>query len=80
MQKRKIVKVTYKNGKVDYKVKKSIFPFIWITDSYDYWYGPGICEVVCRHMTLKQAENYMECIRKKEEERKDSKIIEEIDL
>ena len=80
MQKRKIVKVTYKNGKVDYKVKKRIFPFIWITVSYDYWYGPGICEVVCRHMTLKQAENYMECIRKKEEERKDSKIIEENDL
>ena len=80
MQKRKIVKVTYKNGKVDYKVKKRISPFIWITDSYDYWYGPGICEVVCRHMTLKQAENYMECIRKKEEERKDSKIIEENDL
>ena len=80
MQKRKIVKVTYKNGKVDYKVKKIIFPFIWITDSYDYWYGPGVCEVVCRHMTLKQAENYMECIRKKEEERKGSKIIEENDL
>lgn len=80
MQKRKIVKVTYKNGKVDYKVKKRIFPFIWITDSYDYWYGPGICEVVCRHMTLKQVENYMECIRKKEEERKGSKIIEENDL
>ena len=80
MQKRKIVKVTYKNGKVDYKVKKRIFPFIWIRDSYDYWYGPGICEVVCRHMTLKQAENYMECIRKKEEERKGSKIIEENDL
>ena len=52
MQKRKIVKVTYKNGKVDYKVKKRIFPFIWITDSYDYWYGPDVCEVVCRHMTL----------------------------
>ena len=80
MQKRKIVKVTYKNGKVDYKVKKRIFQFIWITDSYDYWYGPGICEVVCRHMTLEQAENYMESIRKKEAERKDSKIIEEIDL
>ena len=80
MQKRKIVKVTYKNGKVDYKVKKRIFPFIWITDSYDYCYGPGICEVACRHMTLKQAENYMECIRKKEEERKGAKIIEEIDL
>lgn len=80
MQKRKIVKVTYKNGKVDYKVKKEIFPFIWITDSYNYWYGPGICTVVCRHMTLKQAENYMECIREKEAERKGSKIIEEIDL
>ena len=25
MQKRKIVKVTYKNGKVDYKVKKENF-------------------------------------------------------
>lgn len=25
MQKRKIVKVTYKNGKVDYKVKREFF-------------------------------------------------------
>ncbi len=80
MQKRKIVKVTYKNGKVDYKIKKKIFPFIWITDSYDYWYGLGICNVICRHMTLKQAEYYMKCIRKKEAEWKDSKIIEETDL
>ena len=80
MLKRKIVKVTYKNGKVDYKVKKKIFPFIWLTDSYPYWYGPGICNVVCKHMTLKQAEGYMESIRKKEAERKGSKIIKEIDL
>lgn len=80
MLKRKIVKVTYKNGKVDYKVKKKIFPFIWITDSFDHWYGPGVCEVVCKHMTLKQAEDHMEWIRKKEAERKGSKIIEKTDL
>lgn len=80
MLKRKIVKVIYKNGQVDYKVKKRILPFIWVTDSFDYWYGPGICTVVCRHMTLKQVEEYMECIRKKEAERKGSKIIEEIVL
>ena len=77
MLKRKIVKVTYKNGKVDYKVKKRVFPFIWITDSFNYWYGPGVCEVVCK---LKQAEDHMEWIRKKEAERKGSKIIEKTDL
>lgn len=80
MLKRKIVKVIHKNGQVDYKVKKKIFPFIWVTDSFDYWYGPGICNVVCRHMTLKQAKDYMECIRKGEADRKGSKVVEEIDL
>lgn len=80
MLKRKIVKAIHKNGQVDYKVKKRIFPFIWVTDSFDYWYGPGICNVVCKHMTLKQAEDYMKCIRKREADRKGSKIIQETDL
>lgn len=58
--KRKIIKVTHKNGKVDYTIKKQIFPFIWITDSYDYWYGPGICEIMLRGMELEDAEAYIE--------------------
>lgn len=34
--KRKIVKVIHKNGNIDYTIKKQIFPFIWVTDSYNY--------------------------------------------
>lgn len=72
--KRKIVKVTHKNGKVDYTIKKQIFPFIWITDSYDYWYGPGICEVMLRGMPLEDAEAYIEKLRKENIKYKGEKI------
>jgi len=72
--KRKIVKVTHKNGKIDYTIKKQIFPFIWIIDSYDYWYGPGICEVMLRGMKLEEAESYLESLRKENIKRKGEKI------
>ena len=73
--KRKIVKVIHKNGKIDYTIKKQIFPFIWITDSYDYWYGPGICEVMLRGMPLEDAEAYIENLRKENEKTKGEKVI-----
>lgn len=73
--KRKIVKVTHKNGEVDYTIKKQIFPFIWITDSYDYWYGPGICQVMLRGMTLNAAEDYMRNLCKNEQEAEGEKVI-----
>ena len=72
--KRKIVKVIHKNGKIDYTIKKQILPFIWITDSYDYWYGPGICEVRLRGMPLKDAEAYIENLRKENEKHKGEKV------
>lgn len=73
--KRKIVKVTHKNGEVDYTIKKQIFPFIWITDSYDYWYGPGICQVMLRGMTLSAAEDYMRQIYENEQKAEGEKVI-----
>ena len=72
--KRKIVKVIHKNGEIDYTIKKQILPFIWITDSYDYWYGPGICEVMLRGMTLENAETYLDILRKKNEKNKGEKV------
>ena len=72
--KRKIIKVTHKNGEVDYTIKKQIFPFIWITDSFDYWYGPGICEVMLRGMPLEDAEAYIEKLRKENIKYKEAKI------
>ena len=80
MLKRKIVKVVHKNGQVDYKVKKRIFPFIWVTDSFEYWYGVGICTVVCNGMTLEQAKDYIENLKKQESEDEGSKVVEETDL
>lgn len=82
--KRKIVKVIHKNGNIDYTIKKQILPFIWITDSYNYWYGSGICEVMLRGMPLKDAEAYIENLRKENEKhkgenicyKKDYKIVE----
>lgn len=68
--KRKIVKVVHKNGEIDYTIKKQIFPFIWVTDSYNYWYGPGICEVMLRGMSLEDAEDYIENLRKTNEKHK----------
>ena len=73
--KRKIVKVTHKNGEVDFTIKKQIFPFIWITDSYDYWFGPGICQVMLRGMTLSAAEEYMKNIYKNEQKAEGEKVI-----
>ncbi len=72
--KRKIVKVTHKNGEVDYTIKKQILPFIWITDSFDYWYGPGICEVMLRGMPLEDAEKYIENLQKEKEKYRGNKI------
>ena len=72
--KRKIVKVVHKNGEIDYTIKKQIFPFIWVTDSYYYWYGPGICEVMLRGMSLEAAEAYIENLRKKNEKHKGEKV------
>lgn len=72
--KRKIVKVIHKNGEVDYTIKKQILPFIWITDSFDYWYGPGICEVMLRGMPLKDAEEYIENLQKEKEKYRGNKI------
>ena len=75
MTKRKIVKVTHKNGEVDYTIKKQILPFIWITDSYDYWYGPGICQVMLRGMTLSASEEYMKNIYENEQKAEGEKVI-----
>ena len=75
MMKRKIVKVTHKNGEVDYTIKKQILPFIWITDSYDLWYGPGICQVMLRGMTLYAAEDYMRNIYENEQKAEGEKVI-----
>ena len=72
--KRKIVKVIHKNGNIDYTIKKQIFPFIWVTDSYDYWYGPGICEVMLRGMPLEDAEAYIEKLKKDAEKIRGEKI------
>lgn len=72
--KRKIVKVTHKNGEVDYTIKKQIFPFIWVTDSFDYWYGPGICEVMLRGMKLEDAKAYIEKLKKENIKYKGEKI------
>ncbi len=77
--KRKIVKVTHKNGVIDYTIKKRILPFIWITDSYDYWYGPGICTVYCKGMSLEVAESYLESLRKGEEQYQGEKIYSKED-
>ena len=73
--KRKIVKVTHKNGEVDFTIKKQIFPFIWITDSYDYWFGPGICQVMLRGMSLYSAEEYMRTIYENEQKAEGEKVI-----
>lgn len=73
--KRKIVKVTHKNGEVDYTIKKQILPFIWITDSYDYWFGPGICQVMLRGMTLDAAEDYMRRIYESKQKAEGEKVI-----
>lgn len=73
--KRKIVKVIHKNGEVDYTIKKQIFPFIWITDSYNYWYGPGICQVMLRGMTLDDAEDYIRNVYENEQEAEGEKVI-----
>ena len=75
--KRKIVKVIHKNGNVDYTIKKQIYPFIWITDSYNYWYGPGICKVMLRGMKLEDAEAYIENLRKESIKHKGEKIHQE---
>ena len=73
--KRKIVKVTHKNGEVDYTIKKQILPFIWITDSYDYWFGPGICQVMLRGMTLDAAEDYMRRMYESKRKAEGEKVI-----
>ena len=75
MMKRKIVKVTHKNGEVDFTIKKQIFPFIWITDSYDYWFGPGICQVMLRGMTLSAAERHIKNIYENERKAEGEKVI-----
>lgn len=72
--KRKIIKVIHKSGNIDYTIKKQILPFIWITDSYEYWYGPGICDVYLKGMTLEQAEQYLEYLQKQNEKYQGLKI------
>ena len=78
MLKRRIVKITRKNGKVDYTIKKRVFPFVWITDSFDYWYGPGICKVMLRGMTYEAATDYIKKLEAEDLKKRANKIIKKV--
>lgn len=78
MLKRRIVKITRKNGKVDYTIKKKVFPFVWITDSFDYWYGPGICEVMLRGMSYEAATDYIKKLEAEDLKKRGNKIIKKV--
>lgn len=72
--KRKIVKRTHKNGSNTYVVKYRIWPF-WFTDSWDYWYGPGICKILAIFNTLEQAQEYIARCEKEAEEIAGERVI-----
>lgn len=72
--KRKIVKRTHRDGHNSYVVKYRIWPF-WFVDSWDYWYGPGICTIRAVFNTLEGAQKYIDKCNEDYERSQGEKIV-----
>ena len=72
---RKIVKRTHKDGTCSYVVKVRVFWFFWCTDSWDYWYGPGMCRVNAVFGSLEEARKYIEEVEASEKKADGEKIV-----
>ena len=69
--KRKLIKVTHRDGSISYTIKVRVFPFIWVVGSE----CMGHYEQVFRNMDLEHAKRVLKRLNEEDAEREGHKII-----
>ena len=68
--KRKLIKVTHKDGSISYTIKVRVFPFIWVVGSEII----GFYELEYKNMNFEQAKRVLKRLNERDAERRGHKI------
>ena len=68
--KRKLIKVTHKDGSISYTIKVRVFPFIWVVGCE----CMGHYELMYKNMTFEQAKRVLKRLNERDAERRGHKI------
>ena len=68
--KRKLIKVTHKDGSISYTIKVRVFPFIWVVECEDM----GYFELAYKNMDFERAKGVLKRLNEEDAERRGHKI------
>ena len=68
--KRKLIKVTHKDGSISYTIKVRVFPFIWVVGRE----VTGYYELEYKNMNFEQAKRVLKRLNERDAERRGHKI------